>query len=66
MRISDRQQALKLRVAKSFRSPENHVIPAKAGTYCVPDQRWAPAFAGATTFVIFISLGGSKANTHIE
>ena len=50
----------------SLRSLENHVIPAKAGIHRLPNQRWAPAFGGATTVVIFIPLGGSQAHAHSE
>jgi len=35
-------------------SLENHVIPAEAGIH----WNWVPAFAGTTTEVIFIPLGG--------
>ena len=44
----------------------NHVIPAKAGIHRVSDQQWTPAFAGVTTHVIFIPLGGSKTHDHSE
>jgi len=32
------------------------VIPAKAGIHW--SEKWTPAIAGVTTFVIFIPLGG--------
>jgi len=39
-------------------SLENHFISAKAGIHFEPEQRWAPAFAKATTIVVFIPLCG--------
>ena len=48
------------------RSLENHVIPAKAGIHCVPDQMEPPAFAGVTRRVILIPWGWSKAHDHVE
>jgi hypothetical protein len=51
---------------RSLRSLEDHVIPAKAGIHCSPGQQWTPAFAGVTTHVIFIPLGGSKTRDHSE
>jgi hypothetical protein len=44
----------------SSRTLENHVIPAKAGIHCVPDEQWTPAYAGVTTYVIFTAWGESK------
>ena len=49
-----------------LRSLKDHVIPAKAGIHCVPYQQWTPAFAGVTTYVIFIPLGGPQANDPSE
>jgi hypothetical protein len=43
-----------------------NVIPARAGIHSVPGQQWPPAFAGVTTPVIFIPLGGSKTYDHSE
>ena len=43
-------------------SLENHVIPAEAGIH----WNWVPAFAGTTTQVIFIPLGGPQAHDHSE
>jgi hypothetical protein len=48
----------------SLRSLENHVIPAKAGIHCVPDQQWTSAFAEVTRYVIFIPLGGLQVYDH--
>jgi len=45
---------------------ENHVIPAKAGIHCVPDQQWTPAFAGVTLQAILIPLCGPQAHDHSE
>jgi hypothetical protein len=39
------------------RSLENHVIPAKAGIHCVPDQKMDPRFRGVDEVCDFNSLG---------
>ncbi|SPE25900.1 hypothetical protein SBA2_270010 [Acidobacteriia bacterium SbA2] len=46
--------------APSLPSLNKLVIPAKAGIHCAPDLQWTPAFAGATTDLVFIPLGGSR------
>ncbi|SPE24572.1 hypothetical protein SBA2_20041 [Acidobacteriia bacterium SbA2] len=50
----------------SLRTLDTHVIPAKAGIHCVPDQQWPPAFAGVTTHLVFVSLGASVTDDHSE
>jgi len=48
------------------RSLKNYVIPEKAGIHCVPDQQSAPAFAGATVYLVFIPLSGPQAHARSE
>jgi hypothetical protein len=43
---------------------ENHVIPAKAGIHCVPDQQWTPAFAGVTKFMCSQRAGPANQFLH--
>ena len=60
-----RPENLGVRMVGVVREPpllESHVIPAKAGIHLPPDPQWAPAFARATSQVIFIRSGGPQAH----
>ena len=36
----------------------------ESGNPLCSDQRWTPAFAGVTTYLVFVSLGGSRTQDH--
>jgi len=57
------------RLFRPLGTVESHVIPAKlvpAKAGSGNPSKWAPAFAGATPFGTFISMGGLQAPGHSE